>query len=152
MTVIGTTQAASILGVSTARVRQLLATDRIVGAYKLGKCWAIPLFDGKISITKGKRGPKPKEPRGRAQGKTKVYIDRAKLANNFKQGLYEPVISVNRNNKYISGHEISVDGPCKVVYNPEANRNPRIWIETIYGVRVFSKNLEGEIISRQLVS
>ena len=90
--------------------------------------------------------------RFRAKGKTKVYIDRAKLANNFKQGLYEPVISVNRSNKYISGHEIAVDRPCKVVYNPEANRNPRIWIETIYGVRVFSKNLEGEIISRQLVS
>ncbi len=111
-----------------------------------------PLLEGKISITKGKRGPQPRQTRGRARGKTKVYIDRAKLANNFKQGLYEPVISVNRNHKYISGHEIAVDGPCKVVYNPQVTRNPRIWIETIYGVRVFSKNPEGEIISRHLVS
>ena len=42
MTVIGTSQAAKLLGVSTARVRQLLATERIFGAYKIGKVWAIP--------------------------------------------------------------------------------------------------------------
>ncbi|NET52523.1 MAG: helix-turn-helix domain-containing protein, partial [Merismopedia sp. SIO2A8] len=55
---VGTAQAAELLGISTTRVRQLLKQGRIQGAYKVGRFWVIPLFDGMPVITKGSRGPK----------------------------------------------------------------------------------------------
>ena len=57
--IVGTTEAAKILNISTARMRVLLMTGRVKGAYKSGKFWLIPLFDGKPMIKTGKRGPTP---------------------------------------------------------------------------------------------
>jgi hypothetical protein len=101
MNLVSTSQAAVLLEVSDARVRQLLAAERIRGAYKIGKFWVIPLFDGKVSVVKGKRGPQPKKPSNCLRAATKVYINRHKLAQNHNQGTYEPVISVNRASKSI---------------------------------------------------
>jgi hypothetical protein len=147
MHLVSTSQAAALLEVSDARVRQLLIAGRIRGAYKIGKFWVIPLFDGQVSVTKGKRGPKPKKKTDRPRAATKVYINRQKLAQNHKQGTCEPVISVNKASRSIYGHEVAIDGPCRIIYNPEAPNNPRIWIETVFGVRVFNKNyLEESLI------
>jgi hypothetical protein len=150
MHLVSTSEAAALLEVSDARVRQLLGEGRIRGAYKIGKFWVIPLFDGKVSVVKGKRGPKPKKPSGRPKSMTKVYINRHKLLKNHNQGTYEPVISVNRASKSIYGHEVAIDGPCRIVYDPQAPNNPRIWIETVFGVRAIVKNLQGEIIIRNV--
>lgn len=49
-----TQQAATELGVSAPRVRQLLAKGRIRGAFKLGKSWAIP---DPVRVKPGGRGP-----------------------------------------------------------------------------------------------
>ena len=57
--IVGTTQAAQILNISTARLRILLVTGRVKGAYKTGNMWLMPLFDGKPIIEPGKRGPAP---------------------------------------------------------------------------------------------
>jgi hypothetical protein len=135
---IGTTETAIRLGISNARVRQLLAQGRIRGAYKIGKYWMIPLFDGKPSIQKGHRGPKPRWISARSRAKTKIYINRSKLAQNNNRGTFDPVISVNRVDRNLYGHEVAIDGPCRIVYQPEKEKNPRIWIETFSQVQVIN--------------
>ena len=55
--IVGTTAAAKILNISTSRLRFLLVSNRVEGAYKTGRIWLIPLFNGKPIIRKGKRGP-----------------------------------------------------------------------------------------------
>ena len=57
--IVGTTQAAQILKLSNARVRILLVTGRVKGAYKTGNMWLMPLFNGKPKIERGTRGPAP---------------------------------------------------------------------------------------------
>ncbi len=54
---IDTIQTAKLLGVSTTRVRTLLKQNRVVGAYKIGRFWVIPLTDGMPVVRKGTRGP-----------------------------------------------------------------------------------------------
>ncbi len=58
--IVGTTEAAKILKISTARLRALLIAGRVEGAYKSGKMWLIPLVKGKPIITRGTRGPVPR--------------------------------------------------------------------------------------------
>ncbi|NEP36908.1 MULTISPECIES: helix-turn-helix domain-containing protein, partial [unclassified Moorena] len=41
--IVGTTQAAFLLGICVQRVRQLLKNGRIKGAQKVGRFWQIPL-------------------------------------------------------------------------------------------------------------
>jgi hypothetical protein len=135
---ISTTETAIRLKISNARVRQLLAKGRIKGACKIGKYWMIPLFDGKPSIQTGTRGPKPRWSSARAKAKTKIYINRAKLAENKNRETFHPVISVNRVDRNMYGHEVAIDGPCRIVYHPDLDKNPRIWIETFFQVRVFN--------------
>ena len=48
--IIGTADAAKILNISTARLRVLLIAGRVQGAYKTGKMWLMPLFNGKPII------------------------------------------------------------------------------------------------------
>ncbi|MEM7593680.1 MAG: DNA-binding protein, partial [Cyanobacteria bacterium P01_A01_bin.83] len=55
--IVGTTETAKILNISTGRLRVLLIAGRVKGAYKTGRIWLIPLFNGKPIISKGKRGP-----------------------------------------------------------------------------------------------
>jgi hypothetical protein len=135
---INTTETAIRLGISSARVRQLLAEGRIRGACKIGKYWMIPLFDGKPSIKKGHRGPKPKWTSARPKAKTKIYINRSKLAQNHDRDTNHPVISINRADRYLYGHEVIINGPCRIVYQPQKEKNPRIWIETFSQVQVIN--------------
>ncbi len=53
---IHTTEAAKLLGIIPRRLLDLLQKGRVVGAYKSGRCWIIPLFDGLPKIIPGKRG------------------------------------------------------------------------------------------------
>lgn len=55
---VGTVEAAYLLGISCQRVRQLLKAGRIVGALKVGRFWQIPLFDGMPKVEKMERGTK----------------------------------------------------------------------------------------------
>lgn len=68
--IVGTTQAAKILNISTARLRSLLIAGRVEGAYKTGKMWLTPLFNGKPIIRRGKRGPAPRWRNPRKPAKT----------------------------------------------------------------------------------
>ena len=49
-----------ILNISSSRLIVLLVEGRVEGAYKTGRMWLIPLFEGKPIISKGKRGPAPR--------------------------------------------------------------------------------------------
>ncbi len=51
--IVTTKKAAEILGISGARLRVLLAEGLLEGAYKCGRMWLIPLFNGRPFISKG---------------------------------------------------------------------------------------------------
>ena len=76
--IVGTTQAAQILNISTARLRILLVTGRVKGAYKTGNMWLMPLFDGKPIIEPGKRGPAPSWHTKNSQDRNPHYKPRGK--------------------------------------------------------------------------
>jgi hypothetical protein len=83
--IVGTTEAAKILNISTARLRVLLMAGRVEGAYKTGKMWLMPLFNGKPIIKRGTRGPAPRwrNPRKPAQKSfTLTHKEFDKIKNN----------------------------------------------------------------------
>ena len=138
--VVGTTQAAKILNISSARLRLLLITGRVKGAYKTGRMWLIPLFRGKPIISKGKRGPAPRWRNPRQPAKTIIHVNGQKIKQNQKHSSKEPVITVKKGNSNVYGYEVEIPGGCRVVYRPD---NPmscgaRVWIESLYEVQVIS--------------
>ncbi|MEM9926551.1 MAG: helix-turn-helix domain-containing protein [Cyanobacteria bacterium P01_D01_bin.50] len=140
---VGTTQAAEILNISTARVRYLLAQGRVKGAYKVGKIWIVPLFDGKPIISRGSRGPKPKWCR-RIPAKTIIHVNKHLIKKNQKLQEPEPVITVKHLNDNIYGHSVKIHGPCEVVYRPEKplSCGAVVLIETFSTVEVKGKDSE----------
>ncbi len=140
--IVGTAEAAKILNISTARLRVLLIAGRVKGAYKTGKIWLMPLFDGKPIITRGKRGPAPRWRNPRTPAKTIVHVNSHIIKKNQTKEKQErqPVITVKKGNTNIYGHQIEILGGCRVIYSPD---NPicsgaRVWIETLYDVKVMS--------------
>jgi hypothetical protein len=138
---VNTTQAASILRVSTTRIRVLLNQGRIVGAYKLGKFWVIPLTNGMPVVKKGKRGPSFSFKSARSSTKSIIHINRQEVARNHKQNKSEPVITVKKGNSNTYGHEVEINGPCRIVYSQDRTLfGARVWIETFSTVEVFCRN------------
>lgn len=134
---IGTTQAAELLKISTSRMRYLLAQERVKGAYKVGRIWIIPLFEGKPIISRGSRGPKAKWCR-RIPAKTTININKRKIKQNLNRENPKPVITVKRYDSNTYGHSVKINGPCEVVYRPEKplNCGAVVWIETYSTVEV----------------
>ena len=134
MLIVGTTQAAKILKISTARMRVLLASGRVQGAYKSGRLWLMPLFNGKPMIRKCKRGPAPRWQNPQAPAKTIIHVNSQKISKNRKQQQQEPVITVKRGETNIYGHEVEIPGGCRVVYRPDKPKScgAQVWIETFY--------------------
>ena len=138
---VNTTVAARILGVSTTRVRMLLVQGRIVGAYKLGKVWVIPLNNGMPVVRKGTRGPSLSFKSARVSAKSIIRINRQSIDRNHKKNQEEPVITVKRGNINTYGHEVEINGPCRVVYSQDRTLfGARVWIETFSQVEVYRKN------------
>ena len=139
--IVGTTETAKILNISTGRLRMLLIAGRVQGAYKTGRIWLIPLFNGKPIIKPGKRGPAPRWRNPRQPAKTIVHVNSQRIKQNQKASRQQPVITVKKGNTNQYGHEVEIPGGCRVVYRPD---NPmcgaRVWIESLYDVRVI--NLE----------
>ncbi len=135
--IVGTTQAAKILKISTARLRVLLIAGRIQGAYKTGKMWLIPLFKGKPIIERGKRGPAPRWRNPKKPAKTIIHVNSHKIRQNQKHQQKQAVITVKKGNTNQYGHEVEIPGGCRVVYRPDNPRcGARVWIETLYEVVV----------------
>ncbi|MGL5806106.1 MAG: helix-turn-helix domain-containing protein [Xenococcaceae cyanobacterium] len=136
-----TKDAANILGVSTTRVRILLNQGRIVGAYKLGKFWVIPLTNGMPVVRKGTRGPSLSFKSARQSAKSIISINRQEVARNYKQNKEEPVITVKCGNSNTYGHSVEINGPCRIVYSPNQTLfGARVWIETFSKVDIFRKD------------
>ncbi|WP_413166007.1 hypothetical protein ACL6C3_05405 [Capilliphycus salinus ALCB114379] len=83
--IVGTTEAAQILKISTARLRALLSAGRVQGAYKTGKMWLIPLVNGKPIIERGTRGPAPRWRDLRLPAKTIIHVNSQRIRQNHKQ-------------------------------------------------------------------
>ena len=93
--IVGTTETAKILNISSARLRVLLMAGRVEGAYKTGRMWLIPLFDGKPIIKKGKRGPVPRWRNPRKPAKTIVHYSRVPLLRKPQQGRSSTLTSLS---------------------------------------------------------
>ncbi|NET84444.1 MAG: DNA-binding protein [Moorea sp. SIO1F2] len=135
---VGTTEAASLLGISSRRLRQLLEKGRVRGAYKSGKFWIIPLFKDLPQITKATRGPKGKWRTSRPPALATINVNRNRIGtNNGKLPEdRQPVISVKRSGNNLYGNQIEILGPCRIVYQPDhpLRCGARLWIETFSDV------------------
>ena len=138
--IVGTTEAAQILKITSARLRVLLIEGRVKGAYKTGKIWLIPLCNGKPIISKGKRGPSPKWRNPRQPAKTIIHVNTHKIKSNQKQDLKEPVIIVKKGDCHRYGYQVEIPGGCRIVYSPDKPKcgGARVWIESLYDVRLIS--------------
>ena len=137
--IVGTTEAAKILKISTARLRTLLIEGRVEGAYKSGRIWLIPLFAGKPIIEKGKRGPVPHWRNPRVPAKAVIHVNTQKIKYNQKHFTKQPVITVKQRDTNQYGYEVEIPGGCRVVYRPDNPKcGARVWIETFYNAKVIA--------------
>ena len=132
-------RAAKILNISTARLRTLLIAGRVEGAYKTGKMWLMPLFNGKPIIKRGKRGPAPRWRNPKKPAKKIIHVNSQRIRQNQKRQEQQPVITVKTGNTNIYGHQVEIPGGCRVVYRPNSPRcGAKVWIETLCDVTVIS--------------
>ena len=129
-----TTKAASLLGISARRLRQLLQQGRVTGAYKSGKFWLIRLYNGLPQVTKAKRGQAGTWKTQRQPKKTIVHINSNTIKRNAKKsfGQREPVIAIKgTKNTYV--HSLEIPAPCRVVYQPDKplSCGAKVWIEVL---------------------
>ncbi len=142
---VGTTEAAFLLNISTARLRLLLKQGRVSGAEKKGRFWTIPLNSrGMPEITPGLRGPQGTWNKGKRTGNTFIHIVRQVIDANRDHGTSDPAISVKLGDRNDRCHEVEIAGPCKIVYRPhKPNRSQaggaRLWIEVEPQVQVIRK-------------
>ena len=142
--IVGTTETAKILNISSARLRVLLIEGRVEGAYKTGRMWLIPLFDGRPIIEKRKRGPSPRWRNPRKPAATIVHVNTHVIQHNQKHSDTEPVITVKKrignqlSNRYCS--EVEMPGGCRVVYRPNRplSCGATVWIESLYPVKLIT--------------
>ncbi|MBW4668711.1 MAG: DNA-binding protein [Cyanomargarita calcarea GSE-NOS-MK-12-04C] len=142
-------QTALMLRVSQTRVRQYLGEGRVQGAFKVGNNWVIPLFDGEPVITPGTRGPKFSWAARRPTPVNRIHVNQHIIRNNTKTGEREPVITVKRYDSNSYGHEVVINGPCRVVYEPDKGLpscpGAKVWIETYSKVEVICKEFNNII-------
>lgn len=150
MEIVGTSEAAYMLNISAARIRKLLSQGRIKAAYKVRRCWRIPLYNGMPQVIEAKRGPKGLwycQPRSST---TKVYINKEQIGKNSKlpREQREPVIIVEQGKRKEYGYQVDIDGPCRLIYSPdralhgERRTNPVLWLET--SSRISFVDMNGE--------
>ena len=142
---IATTEAAFLLNISVVRLRQLLQQGRVVGAYKQGRRWLIPLTKGMPQVTKGKRGPKGTWNQKRRTSLTRIHVNRKIFGFNKKFGVNLPPISVRIGSKTYFCHQADIPAQARVVYKPN---NPLpcgavLWIDIapdqIISMKTFGK-------------
>ena len=129
-----TVEAASLLNISDRRLRQLLQQGRVKGAYKSGRYWLVPLYNGLPQIEPAKRGQAGTWKKGKQPKKTIIHIN----SNIIKQNKHkqkserEPVIAIKGATKsYV--HELVIPAPCRIVYKPDRPLpcGAKVWIEVL---------------------
>ena len=73
--------------------------------------------------------------------RTVIHVNQHVIKANRKHGKNDPVLTCKtyKSNKY--GHEVYVNGPCRIVYRPDKPLpcGAHVWIETDGLVLVFEK-------------
>jgi hypothetical protein len=118
METVGTTQAAFLLGISSARVRMLLSQGRIKLAKKIGRVWVIPLFKGMPKVSNRRKGPLGTWKKRPRQKPTIIHVNKSQIDRNRQQKTEKPVITVRRGDRTSRCHLVEIQGSCKVVYQP----------------------------------
>ena len=165
-----TAEAAKLLNISRRRLLDLLQKGRVIGAYKCGRCWIIPLNGGLPQIIAGKRGRKGQWRTEKPISKrTIVHINKNHIQQNTGKTAVtrKPVIVVktykasklsNKNNSskaiasmYASRLEIPY--PCKVVYEPDnpLNCGAKVWIEVL-GEDLISLQPPGNLVTYSAIA
>lgn len=67
-----------------------------------------------------------------------VHINQHVIRSNAKSGEREPVITVKTYKSNDYAHEVTIDGPCKIVYSPDKplSCGAKVWIETDSEVQI----------------
>jgi hypothetical protein len=142
---VGTTEAAFLLNISTARLRLLLRQGRLKEAKKVKRFWVIPLNSrGMPEITPGGRGPQGTWNKGFRTGNTFIHVLRREIDYNRDHKTSVPAISVKQGDRNDRCHEVEILGNCKIVYRPhKPNRSQaggaRLWIEVEPDVEIIRK-------------
>ncbi len=141
MEIVGTTKAASLLGICCQRVRQLLKQGRIIGAKKVDRFWQIPLIKGIPKIKDAKKGPKGTWRKRVRKALTVIHIDGQTLRRNRRNNETDPVIIVREGSRSQHCHEVEISGPCRLVYRPNQPlcSGAVLWVEVEASVRVNKK-------------
>ena len=140
---VGTTEAAFLLNISTARVRVLLKEGRIEGAYKNGHTWLIPLNDRGIpEILPGRSGPEDTWSKGQRTTKTIIHVLTDVVQANQKNATSLPAINIQRGDRQNICHQAEILGPCKIIYHPHQRNKSEgksLWIEVDPEVQIIHK-------------
>ena len=142
---VGTTQAAFILNISTARVRVLLKEGRIQGARKDGRSWLIPLnSQGVPEITPGRRGPDGTWNKVQRTTKTVIHLLPSVIQANQKISTSLPAVNIQKGDRHNLCHEAKILGPCKIFYQPHTinetqDKGRSLWIEVDPEIEVVHK-------------
>ena len=140
MKAIGTTEASYLLELSDSRLRELLLLKRVKGAYKKGRFWQIPLYNGmpQIEVKKVRQGPKSTWRKRPRRAEKHIHVNQHVIRSNHENGENEPPISVKCAGRNDYGHEVDILGPCRLIYRPNhpLDCGARLWIKVLPGVEV----------------
>lgn len=131
---IGTSEAAKLLKISTRRLRHLLSQSRVIGAFKAGRNWVIPVIGGLPKIVKASCGPKPTWKTVQTPAKSVMHINR-NVVGKKADGKYIPPITVKSRNQNLYTVKVEIPGPCTLVYQPEnplSGCHATAWLESFY--------------------
>ncbi|MEM7591146.1 MAG: DNA-binding protein [Cyanobacteria bacterium P01_A01_bin.83] len=107
---------------------------RVRGAYKTGKFWLIPLYNGLPYVEKTRRGQAGTWKTVKKPQKTTININSNRIKQNIKKSKTErqPAIAVKGKEKHYV-HELEIPVPCKIIYNPDKplDCGARVWIEIL---------------------
>ncbi len=72
------------------------------------------------------------------RAKTVIHVNMHVIRSNAKTGACEPTLSVKHRGRTVRAHEVTIDGPSKIVYRPNKplSCGARCWIETYANVEV----------------
>jgi hypothetical protein len=70
-----------------------------------------------------------------------IHVNQWKIKANKKNGTSEPVLTVKTYKSNDYAHEVEIDGPCKIVYRPDAPLacGAVCWLETHAGLKMIVK-------------
>ena len=61
-----------------------------------------------------------------------IHVNQHKIRSNRRTGKLEPVLTVKTYKSNDYAHEVTIDGPCKIIYRPNdpLSCGAHVWIET----------------------